>query len=97
VHLNYAQIGVFDSVTLGWVAGAHPLYSYSDEMKERISKLMAGEHKNMQYALFPRSFHYIHNKNKRLSTRGVAIQIMKHDDISPAQFREDMVKKWQRI
>jgi hypothetical protein len=22
---------------------------------------------------------------------------MKHDDISPAQFREDMVKKWQRI
>jgi hypothetical protein len=58
---------------------------------------MAGEHKNVQYALFPRSFHYINDKNKRISTRGVAIQIMKHDDISPAQFREDMVKKWQRI
>jgi hypothetical protein len=58
---------------------------------------MTGEHTNVQYALFPRSFHYINNKHKRLSTRGVAIQIMKHDDISPAQFREDMVKKWQRI
>jgi hypothetical protein len=22
---------------------------------------------------------------------------MKHDDISPAQFREDMVKKWKRL
>jgi hypothetical protein len=58
---------------------------------------MAGEHKIVQYALFPRAFHYINDKNKRLSTRGVAIQIMKNDDVSPAQFREDMVKKWQRI
>jgi hypothetical protein len=79
------------------VAGAHPLYSYLDEMKERMMKLMTGEHKNVQYALFPRSCHYINNTNKRLSTRGVAIQIMKHDDGYPAQFREDMVKKWQSI
>jgi hypothetical protein len=54
-------------------------------MKEGMSKVMAGEHKNVQYALFPRSFHYINDKNKRLSTCGVAIQIMKHDDISPAK------------
>jgi homoserine trans-succinylase len=59
VHLNYAQLGVFDTVTLGWAAGAHPSYSYYDEMKERMSKLMTGEHKNVQYALFPRSFHNI--------------------------------------
>jgi hypothetical protein len=97
VHINYAQLGIFDTVTLGWVAGAHPSYSYRDEMKDRMVKLMAGEHKSVQYALFPRAFHYINNKNKRLSTRGVAIQIMKNDDVSPAQFREDMVKKWQRI
>jgi hypothetical protein len=32
-HLNYAQLGVFETVTLGWVAGSHPSYSYSDEMK----------------------------------------------------------------
>jgi hypothetical protein len=66
-------------------------------MKERMEKLMAGEHKSVQYALFPRAFHYINDKNKRLSTWGVAIQIMKNDDVSPAQFREDMVKKWQHI
>jgi hypothetical protein len=52
VHLNFAQLGVFDTITLGWVSGAHPLNSYSDEMKERMSKLMAGEHKNEQYAIF---------------------------------------------
>jgi hypothetical protein len=79
------------------VAGAHPSYSYRDEMKERMEKLMAGEHKSVQYALFPRAFHYINDKNKRLSTRGVAIHIMKNDDVYPAQFREDMVKKWHRI
>jgi hypothetical protein len=66
-------------------------------MKEMMFKLLTGKHKNVQYALFPRSFHYINNKNKRLCTRSVAIQIIKHDDISPAQFREDMVKKCQRI
>jgi hypothetical protein len=92
VHLNYAQLGVFDTVTLGWVSGSHPSYSYHDEMKERMSKLMAGEHKNVQYTLFPTSLHYINHKNKRLSIQGVAIKIMKHDDIYPAQFREDMVK-----
>jgi hypothetical protein len=24
VHLNYAQLGVFDTVTLGWGVGSHP-------------------------------------------------------------------------
>jgi hypothetical protein len=89
--------GYFYTVTSGWVTGAHPSYSYRDEVKDRMVKLMAREHKSVQYALFPRAFHYINNKNKRLSTRGVAIQIMKKSDVSPAQFREDMVKKWQRI
>jgi hypothetical protein len=95
--MNYAQLRVFDTVTLGWVAGAHPSFSYRDKMKERLSKLMKGEHSNLQYALFPRSFHYITDKNKRLTTRGVAIQIMKSDNISPAKFREIMVQQWQRI
>jgi hypothetical protein len=62
VHLDYAQLGVFDTVTLGWVAGTHPSYSYRNEMKERVSKLMPGEDKNVQYALFPRSLHYINDK-----------------------------------
>jgi hypothetical protein len=71
--MNYAQLGVFNTVTLGWVAGSHPSFSYRDEMKERLGKLMKVEHSNLQYALFPRSFHYINDKNKRLTTRGIAI------------------------
>jgi hypothetical protein len=33
VHINYAQLVFFDTVTLGWMAGAHPSYSYRDEIK----------------------------------------------------------------
>jgi hypothetical protein len=66
-------------------------------MKERLSKLVKGEHSNLQYELFPGSFHYINDKNKMLTTTGIAIQIMKIDNISPAKFGEDMVQHWQRI
>jgi hypothetical protein len=52
--MNYAQLGVFDTVTLRWVAGAHPSFSYRDKMKERLGKLMKGEHINLHYVLFPR-------------------------------------------
>jgi hypothetical protein len=57
---------------------------------------MKEEHNNLQYALFPRSFHYITDQNKMLTTRGIAIQIMKSNNISPTKFREDMVQQWQR-
>jgi hypothetical protein len=97
VHMNYAQLGVFDTVTLGWVVRLHPSFSYRDEMKERLIKLMKGEHSNLQYALFTRPFHYTTDKNKRITTRGITIQIMKSDNISPAKFREDMVQQWQQI
>jgi hypothetical protein len=76
-HMNYVQLRVFDTVTLGWVAGAHPLFSYRDEMKDILGKLMTGYQNNLQYALFPRSFHYITDKNKMLTTRCITIQIMK--------------------
>jgi formate hydrogenlyase subunit 3/multisubunit Na+/H+ antiporter MnhD subunit len=36
VNMRYAQLSVFDTVTLGLVAGAHLLYSYRNEMKERL-------------------------------------------------------------
>jgi hypothetical protein len=97
VHMNYAQLGVFCTVTFVWVVGAHPSFSYRDEMKDRLGKLMTEDNSNLQNALFPRSFHYITDNNKRLTTRCIAIQIMKSDNISPAKFREDLVQQWQRI
>jgi hypothetical protein len=68
VRINYAQLGIFDTVTLEWVAGAHPSYSYRDEMKDRMEKLMTGEHKSVQYALFPRAFHYISDKKTLINS-----------------------------
>jgi hypothetical protein len=95
--MNYAQLIVFGTVTLGWVAGAHSSFIYHNEMKEILSKLMKGEHINLHYALYPRSFHYINDKNQMLTKRGIAMQIMKSDNILHAKFREDMVQQWKRI
>jgi hypothetical protein len=49
VHINYSQLGIFYTVTLCWVAGAHPSYIYRDEMKDRMAKLMAGEHTSVMH------------------------------------------------
>jgi hypothetical protein len=95
--MNYVQLRVFDTVTLGCVTGAHPSFSYSNKMKERLGKLLKGEHNNIQFALFSRSFHYITDKNKRLTTRGIAIHVMKSDNISLVKFWEDLIQQWQRI
>jgi hypothetical protein len=51
----------------------------------------------MQYALFPRAFHYVTDKNVKMTTRGIALKIMKHDDVTVAKFREELVRKWQNL
>jgi hypothetical protein len=73
VHINYAQLGMVDTVTLGWIGQAHPSFGCRDETKERISKLMKSEYPNMQYALFPGAFHYVTDKNVKMTTRGIAL------------------------
>jgi hypothetical protein len=73
IHINYAQLGMVETVTLEWIGQAHPSFGCRDETKERISKLMEREYQNMQYALFPRVFHYVTDKNVRMTTRGIAL------------------------
>jgi hypothetical protein len=97
VHINYAQLGMVETVTLGWIGQAHPSFGYRDETKERISKLMKSEYPNVQYALFLRAFHYVTDKNVRMPTREIALQIMKHEDVPVAQFREELVRKLQNL
>jgi hypothetical protein len=97
VHINYAQLGIVETVTLGKIGQAHPSFGYRDETKERISKLMKSKHTNMQYALFPRTFHYVTDNNVKNTTQGIAFQIMKHDDVPVAIFREELVRKWQNL
>jgi hypothetical protein len=97
VHINYAPLGMVETVTLGWIGQSHPSFGYRDETKEQISKLMKSEYPNMQYALFPRAFHYVTDKNVKMTTRGIALQIMKHDNVPVAKFREELVRKWQNL
>jgi hypothetical protein len=97
VHINYAQLGMVETVTIGWIGQAHPSFGYRDETKERISKLMKSEYPNMQYALFPRAFHYVTDKNVKMTAQGIALQIMKHDDVPVAKFGEELVRKWQNL
>jgi hypothetical protein len=40
VHIKYAQLGMVETVTLGWIGQAHPSFGCRDETKHRISKLM---------------------------------------------------------
>jgi hypothetical protein len=58
---------------------------------------MKSEYPNMQYALFPQEFHYVTDKNVKMTTRGIALQIMKHDNMHVAKFREELVRKWQNL
>jgi hypothetical protein len=97
VHINYAQLGMVETVTLGWIGQAHPSFGYIDETKERISKLIKNEYPNMQYTFFPRAFHYVTDKNVKMTTQGIALQIMKHDDVPVAKFQEELVRKWQNL
>jgi hypothetical protein len=32
-----------------------------------------------------------------MTTRGTALEIMKHDDVPVAKFREELVRKWQNM
>jgi hypothetical protein len=86
-----------ETVTLGWIGQAHPSFGCRYETKERISKLIKSEYPNMQYAFFPRAFHYVTDKNVKMTTRGIALQIMKHADVPVAKFREELVRKWQNL
>jgi hypothetical protein len=59
--------------------------------------MMESEYKTMQYALFPRAFHYVTEKNVKMTTQGIALQIMKNDDVPIAKYQEDLVRKWQKL
>jgi hypothetical protein len=51
----------------------------------------------MQYALFPRAFHYVTYKNVKMTTQEINLQIMKHVGVPVAKFQEELVSKWQNL
>jgi hypothetical protein len=54
VHINSAQLGVEEEVTMGWCWKLHPAFVYRDEMKSRLKLMMGKEHADTAYALFPK-------------------------------------------
>jgi hypothetical protein len=59
---------------------------------------MGEEHKEVQYALFPKSSNYKRvSDGVRFTTTGVTMQIAKSPNATTADFRASMADKWQRI
>jgi hypothetical protein len=76
----------------------HPSFCYREDIKERLRELIREEHKELQYALFPKSINYKRVLDGvRLTTTGVAMQIAKSPNSTSADFRASMAEKWQRI
>jgi hypothetical protein len=69
VHINSAQLGVEEDVTMGWCWKSHPDFGYGDEMKFRLKILMGKAHEDTSYALFPKNIRYIQKSDgAKLST-----------------------------
>jgi hypothetical protein len=98
VYINNAQLGEEDGITLGWTLKAHPAFCYRDDMKESLYKMMGDEFKGVQYALFPKTIKYKRiNDGAKMTTNGITLQVTKTPGITVADFRADMVEKWQRM
>jgi hypothetical protein len=59
VHINSAQLGVEEGVTMGWCWKSHPAFGYRDEMKYRLKLIMGKEYEYSSYALFPKNIRYV--------------------------------------
>jgi hypothetical protein len=69
VHINSAQPGVEEGVTMGWCWRSHPALGYHDEMKYCLRLMMGKSHKDTSYALLPKNISYVHKSDgARLST-----------------------------
>jgi hypothetical protein len=98
VYINNAQLGTEERVTLVWIHQAHPAFCYREDIKEQLREMMGDEHKDFQYALFPKTINYKRVPDGvRLTTTGVTMQIAKSPNLVAADCRASMAEKWQMI
>jgi hypothetical protein len=98
VHINSAQIGVEEGVTMGWCWKSHPAFRYRDKMKYRLKLMMGKAHEDTSYALFPKNIRYIRKSDgAKLSTTGIALRIAKRPGVSEQLFREELAQRWSNI
>jgi hypothetical protein len=87
VYIKKAQLGTEEGVTLGWMHQAHPAFCFREDIKERLRELMGDDHKEVQYALFPKTNKYKQiSDGVRLTTTGVTMQIAKSPNLVAADF-----------
>jgi hypothetical protein len=58
-HINSAQLGVEEGVTMGWCWKSHPTFGYRDEITSHLKLMMGKEHEDIAYALFPKNIRYV--------------------------------------
>jgi hypothetical protein len=98
VHINSAQLGVEEGVTMGWCWKSHPAFGYRDEMKSRLKLMMGKAHEDTSYALFPKNIRYIRKSDgAKLSTTGIALRIAKRPGVSEQLFREELAQWWSNL
>jgi hypothetical protein len=98
VHINSAQLGVEEGVTVGWCWNSHSALGYRDEMKSRLKLMMGKAHEDTSYALFPKNIRYIRKSDgAMLSTTGIALRIAKRPDVSEQLFREELAQQWSNL
>jgi hypothetical protein len=98
VHINSAQLGVEEGVTMGWCWKSHPAFGYRDEMKSRLKLMMGKSHEDTSYALFPKNIRYIRKSDgAKLSTTGIDLRIAKRPGVSEQLFREELAQQWSNL
>jgi hypothetical protein len=95
VHINSAQLGVEEGVTMGWCWKSHPAFGYRDEMKSCLNLMMGKAHEDTSYSLFPKNIRYVRKSDgAKLSTTGIALRTAKRPGVSEQLFREELAQQW---
>jgi hypothetical protein len=97
-HINSAQLGVEEGVTMGWCWKSHPAFGHPDEMKSRLKLMMGKEHEYIVYAFFPKNIRYVRKSDgAKLSTTGIALRIVNHPGVSEQVFQEELAERWSYL
>jgi hypothetical protein len=98
VHINSAQLGVEEVVTMGWCWKSHPACGYRDEMKSCLKLMMGKKHDDTSYVLSPKNIQYVRKSDgSKLSKTGIALRIAKRPGVSEQKIREELAQRWSNL
>jgi hypothetical protein len=97
VHINKAQLGTDEGLSLGWIHKAHPTFAFRDGMKDQLQAMMNKEFKDIKYAVFSRTMKYKRSDGMVLTMNGIAIQVSKTENTSSSDFRSVMAYRWKGL